>query len=105
MGPSLIGSFPRLPFPFTTISLVSLRRLVYINASFAIMPGITSRKLSGYDLYHQVLGSPKYVVAPMVDQSELVSRSACSIVRKYSCYTQAWRKLSRRYGADVRSES
>lgn len=35
---------------------------------------IERRKLQGYDFYREVLGSPKSIGAPMVDQSELVRR-------------------------------
>ena len=41
-------------------------------------------KAAGYDFYHKVLGSPKYVMAPMVDQSEL-----------------PWRMLAKNYGTHL----
>lgn len=73
-----------------------------IQALRALVSRMTSpsRKLGGYDFYNKVLGSPKYIVAPMVDQSELVNDATRELLA-LTDVLQPWRILARRYGAQV----
>jgi len=51
------------------------------SQDFYKMEMIARKKLTGYDFYKSI-GSPKFICAPMVDQSELPFRL---LVRKYGC--------------------
>jgi len=71
------------------IEAINIRRSLHqrFGRKLAVVmttPQVSPRKLTGWELYRDVMGSPKGIVAPMVDQSEL-----------------PWRILSRRYGGQL----
>lgn len=56
------------------------------------LPAVELPKLSGYEFYRSI-GSPKWVVGPMVDQSELVRKTVET--EHVANGFKAWRILSR----------
>jgi tRNA-dihydrouridine synthase 1 len=50
------------------------------------MEKINDNETKAWDFY-KAIGSPKYILAPMVDQSELAFRMMCRKYGTHVCYT------------------
>lgn len=57
------------------------------NGATAVGTSTARVKRTGFDWYENVLGAPRFICAPMVDQSEVAYRALCVDYGTDLCYT------------------